>query len=255
VSDLRIVRVVRRDGSKYLARVLPNPIPREVVQTLAKGRADRKKVDRHTYLVGNEDGSISLVLHATNVVTYYPNKLVLKTGGWHTMTTRDRIQAGLTMAGVGGGISTTGRGIGGPWLYLQFPGGGIRPEVSYPFEEGMEIDYSGRVLNVKPGGETPRDTAVALAIERYLKAVKKALHDPSWNGHAEDSRWAGTISEAVNRRIVSRRLILAAMQETGYRTDVYDVILDDPGARTGHASTFIRALRRYLRKRALSHAA
>lgn len=62
---------------------------REASNTL-NGRPS-KVVGNNTRLVNNGD-SISLVLHTTAVLTWYPNgDCIAATGGWYTRTTKDRI--------------------------------------------------------------------------------------------------------------------------------------------------------------------
>ena len=57
------------------------------------GTRDSRKLANNTRLVrlwGND--GIAVKLHSTNVVTFRPNgDIVLRTGGWNTLTTRDRI--------------------------------------------------------------------------------------------------------------------------------------------------------------------
>ena len=58
---------------------------------LSRGRNGRRKVDNNTYLYPVNDG-IAVRLHATNVVVIHPdNTYTLNTGGWRTVTTKDRI--------------------------------------------------------------------------------------------------------------------------------------------------------------------
>jgi hypothetical protein len=62
----------------------------EAVEIL-NGREIRK-VDNNTYLEKLQDGSIGLRLHDTHVVKYLPDDtVVLDSGGWRTVTTKDRI--------------------------------------------------------------------------------------------------------------------------------------------------------------------
>lgn len=53
---------------------------------------DHLKVNNNTTLRRNQDGTIALCLHLTDIVTYNPNgEFVIRTGGWHTSTTRKRL--------------------------------------------------------------------------------------------------------------------------------------------------------------------
>ena len=51
-----------------------------------------KKVGNNTYAIRNDDGSIGIRLHNTQVVVFYAQGGVrFFTGGWHTVTTKARI--------------------------------------------------------------------------------------------------------------------------------------------------------------------
>lgn len=61
---------------------------------LVHGKTNRKerKIGNNTYAEIEYDNSISVRLHGTDVVRFYPNGLVkLNSGGWRTQTTKDRI--------------------------------------------------------------------------------------------------------------------------------------------------------------------
>jgi hypothetical protein len=53
---------------------------------------DRVKIANNTHLERRAETSIALVLHSTDVVTFTPHYAELRTGGWHTMTTADRLR-------------------------------------------------------------------------------------------------------------------------------------------------------------------
>lgn len=56
------------------------------------GNRTRRKLENNTYLETREDGSLAVKLHQTDVVIYKENgDMVLTSGGWKTMTTKDRI--------------------------------------------------------------------------------------------------------------------------------------------------------------------
>lgn len=54
-----------------------------------KGRA--RKLANNTYIVAREDGGIGVRLHDTEVVVHYPDHIVLNSGGWQTVTTKQRM--------------------------------------------------------------------------------------------------------------------------------------------------------------------
>lgn len=62
-------------------------------QTLDKlnGR-NKRKIDNNTYLELHEDKSVTVRLHVTNILTFYPdNRVIYATGGWRTVTTKARL--------------------------------------------------------------------------------------------------------------------------------------------------------------------
>lgn len=136
-----------------------------------------RKVDHNTYLQRRADGSIALRLHATDVVTFYPEYLVLNTGGWYTVTTKDRMDfSGLRVYSV--------KGV---WYVHVF-----KPPVmdqdwnSDPrYFDGMKIAYDGSILNAELSPvDTSRETAkVKRQIAAYAKLcvteLKKGIPLPS----------------------------------------------------------------------------
>ncbi len=57
-----------------------------------KRNANRRKVGNNTYAEILYDGSVAITLHSTDVVKIHPNGLyTLNSGGWQTVTTKDRI--------------------------------------------------------------------------------------------------------------------------------------------------------------------
>jgi hypothetical protein len=62
--------------------------------SMVQGKTNRKtrKIGNNTYAEIEYDNSVSIRLHGTSVVRFYPNGLVkLNSGGWRTSTTKDRI--------------------------------------------------------------------------------------------------------------------------------------------------------------------
>jgi len=64
----------------------------EKADEVLQGRnKDSRKLENNTYLIRHKD-CIAVRLHATDIVTYYPNNTSkLNTGGWQTVTTKDRM--------------------------------------------------------------------------------------------------------------------------------------------------------------------
>ena len=62
--------------------------------SMVRGKTNRKerKIGNNTYAEIEYDNSVSIRLHGTAVVRFFPNGLVqLNSGGWRTSTTKDRI--------------------------------------------------------------------------------------------------------------------------------------------------------------------
>lgn len=62
--------------------------------TMVRGKrnANRRKVGNNTYAEILHDNSVGIMLHSTYVVKIHPdNTYTLQTGGWQTITTKDRI--------------------------------------------------------------------------------------------------------------------------------------------------------------------
>ena len=63
-----------------------------VAMVRGKTNKNTRKVGNNTYAEIGYDNSVSILLHGTCVVRFYPNGLVkLNSGGYHTHTTKKRI--------------------------------------------------------------------------------------------------------------------------------------------------------------------
>lgn len=63
-----------------------------VAMVRGKTNRDSRKVGNNTYATIEYDKSVAIRLHGTTVVRFYPNGLVkLNSGGYHTSTTKKRI--------------------------------------------------------------------------------------------------------------------------------------------------------------------
>lgn len=61
-------------------------------QILVGRNKNSKKLANNTYAIRNEDNSISIKLHQTSIITYYPGgRIVLNSGGYKTSTTKARL--------------------------------------------------------------------------------------------------------------------------------------------------------------------
>lgn len=59
------------------------------------GSKQGRKLGNNTYAVRLAPDTIGVRLHSTIVVTLTPTRIVLNSGGWHTVTTKDRLNTYL----------------------------------------------------------------------------------------------------------------------------------------------------------------
>lgn len=141
----------------------------ESVSAVLVGRCkDRRKVANNTYLERRDDGAIALKLHATDVVTYYPDRFVLDTGGWRTVTTKDRMKhAGVRVYS-----------DKGTWYVHAFDGGSDW-EHDIRYFDGIAFDYQGKCLNAELAPvDTSRVTAkTKREIATYAKLAIEKLNE------------------------------------------------------------------------------
>ena len=63
----------------------------QTANSLLQGRCKKsRKIGNNTYLKRRGD-HISILYHNTDIIDYYPHKVVLRNGGWHTKTTKERL--------------------------------------------------------------------------------------------------------------------------------------------------------------------
>lgn len=109
--------------------------------------AESRKVDNHTHLKRRGPDAIAVCLHQTDILTFNRNgSIVLNTGGWQTVTTRDRINdflpAGYFL-----------------WIeervaFLSSHGASYDKDHSVPYADGMMIMPDGSTK----GSATPEET-------------------------------------------------------------------------------------------------
>lgn len=123
--------------------------------SLLQGRCKQsRKIANNTYLRRDDwyhggDNSIAVRLHRTDIITFYPNeKIEVGTGGWDTVTTRDRINRYLPspwhVRGERGRTVLSnhqGREVNGEWVYTG--------TVEVLLDHSATIDPSGTVTDGK----------------------------------------------------------------------------------------------------------
>ena len=146
-----LLRMGRRDGRKNMTttygghKMIAGTYKKADAQLQGRCKIQRK-VANNTYLIRRGD-DIALVLHATDVVTLHPDgSVTLNSGGWHTVTTKDRI-----------GQYHRVSARQGVW-YMQ--DGTL-------FYDGVTIDPDGNVLSPRPV------TDYELRLKRLKKQIKE----------------------------------------------------------------------------------
>lgn len=160
-------------GSFYIGHAAPYAVADEYLHTRGKA-VPRKKVGNNTYLERRTDQHgvrwIDLVLHRTAVVTYSEDGLVrLDTGGWLTVTTKDRINSGLPA----GWVVRSTKGV---W---ELADGWHGARNVYRFTDGISLRRGHQGWGVLEHTALPisqrekddaHNTATQRLISRYLKA-------------------------------------------------------------------------------------
>jgi len=102
------------------------------------GNRDSRKLENNTYAERLGPGVIGIRLHGTHVVILSATRVVLNTGGWSTVTTKDRINKYLPQL-----WSVTQKNY--EWslnLYVCTNGDGRVRVVHVPFYDGITIDLT-----------------------------------------------------------------------------------------------------------------
>jgi hypothetical protein len=111
-----------------------------------KRYAGEVRIGHNTWIVAYpaKDGgpgairALAVRYHSTDIITFHPggaDGTVLTNGGWATRTTRDRLDAFLTIHGMG----LTSRG--GEWMVVGAYGDGRNPAILLPWRNGMTLAY------------------------------------------------------------------------------------------------------------------
>lgn len=147
-----------------------------------RGKAvPRKKLANNTYAERRGEGKIAVVLHATDVLTYHRHSpyragasgieaVVLNTGGWLTVTTKERINAFLP-----GGVRVSSNH--GTWEVSV--GGWATPSDVVRFRDGITLEnlqgWTPVERTLVPGEDQVRqdrhNTSMRRLINRYVVAL------------------------------------------------------------------------------------
>jgi hypothetical protein len=143
-------------------------------EELKKGMNGTKKVDHNTYIRSIDDG-IALKLHNTDIVIFKKDGTYqLNTGGWQTVTTKDRLNK-FTPARI-----SSKKGI---WYINEIP-----------FVDGIVIDANGSPINAVNNSDQVQKVKSDLdkKVKKYIDGfaahvIENGLEDPSagdcWGCH------------------------------------------------------------------------
>jgi hypothetical protein len=125
------------------------------------GNHKSRKLKNNTYLQRRNDNTIAVKLHETDVVTYYSNgKVKLDSGGWRTVTTKDRINQYSPI----GLFQDKGIWYIGTW-----------GEKKAIYNDGMIINEDGSLTGtLKPSG-LKKEQKLRESIKKYAKDYVTAL--------------------------------------------------------------------------------
>ena len=108
----------------------------------------KRKLANNTYLVIREDGGFGVRLHDTEVVIHYPDRVVLNSGGWQTVTTKARMN---------------------DYSHIRvYSKAGVWYANDSAYADGITFYDDGRVVGT---GEDPKKTAnLRKRVNKYAKA-------------------------------------------------------------------------------------
>ena len=131
----------------------------------------RRKLANNTYLERREGGTIAVKLHETDVVTYHQDEsLVLNSGGWLTVTTKDR----MNQYGPVGHRVYSVRGV---WYVGEC--GNWEPDKAIPYKDGITFRADGTVTGGGERADVDRVKALRKAIRAYADLCAAAVPLPT----------------------------------------------------------------------------
>lgn len=240
-----------------------------------------KFVDNNTVEYTTADGRRVIRLHDTDIITFMPNgKIILNSGGWKTMTTKNRINGFLD------GTDDLSIGISqvkGMW-YVEVSRRGAEIESehgckyrpwnvvqSVPFVDGIEI-YRGRVLSKyvkKSDAIEAEKKKLDKMVDKYMQAVQEAIKEGKTVPDDGDcwyclmqTQSGETLGDAfgdhshimshIKEGYVPAALIWNAVKESGYRPEFW-LHPQLMGSRVDEISKKdsvpMRAVRKYVKRR------
>ena len=132
-----------------------------------KGR-ERCKIAGNTWLEKCGENMV-LRYHSTDVVTFQPDGgVVLKSGGWRTVTTKERINWCLP-----GGFSLSQ--VKGVWYVMSRLGKNLNENKEHVFQDGIMVYRDGRVEGAGEDGAQRKAAKLTKAVKSYVTGYITAL--------------------------------------------------------------------------------
>jgi hypothetical protein len=132
-------------------------------ESLTGRNQQRRKLANNTYAERRELGAIAIRLHQTDIVTFYPDgRIVANTGGWKTLTTKDRLNEYLPVRI----WQKSGR-----WL-LGSNGSTIE------FADGLTIHPDGSISGGRAQSDVEAEKSLQKRIKAYCDGLAKVLPLP-----------------------------------------------------------------------------
>lgn len=123
--------------------------------------AQRRKLANNTYAERHADGSLGIRLHATEIVTLFPDGTIkAQTGGWKTSTTKERLNQYL------------------PARIWQKQGRWFLGPDNIEFADGITFLPDGKIEGGKPKSDADKEKALDKRIKAFSKAIGDALPLP-----------------------------------------------------------------------------
>lgn len=148
---------------QYSAYGVPRKSKRDMLAAIGEGGISHSRmVARNTMEYVTTDNVRRVRLHDTDVAAFYPDgRIEINTGGWNTMTTRDRINGAL--AGTAFSVYThSGQ------LYVSRDGG------KFPMTQRAVLYPNGKVETDIESGEALGYESVRRYVESYMRKLRES---------------------------------------------------------------------------------
>lgn len=199
-------------------------------------KAAAKQIARNTLDYTAPDGTRRVRLHDTDVVTFAPNGVItLNSGGWQTMTSKDRMNQALPAG----------------WSVFADRGWFVRtPQGTFPYTDGAQFKPDGTPMHLsRLQRAEAKVKAEKLLVARFLKkAREKGWPDPAgdpWTFTPDVGR--ATMMDWIRTGYFTARMMQLALIHAGYRESGVSISMSDMARKGGKPDKFMTGkLRKYI---------